>query len=133
MAGQADLTIKLKVTGLGDDVEVTQLQTLTIPVEILKGYTIVSTATTTAIQLFSDTTKIALDKIYGVYIKAQAGSIYIIVNTAGTDTFTSATADFVLAEGECCFLPINPLSNLGLKIDASAVTDAFSYLILGKA
>ncbi len=133
MAGEATLTTKLKVTGIGDDIEITSSQELTVPVELLKSYTVVSTATTTALQLFTDITKIALDKIYGVYIKSESGYIYIIVNTAGTDTFTSATADFILNAGESCYLPINPLANLGLKIDASAVTDSFSYIILGKA
>jgi hypothetical protein len=133
MAGIATLSTKLKVTGIGDDIEVTSSQALTVPVELIKGYTVVDTATTVALQLFTDITKIALDKIYGVYIKAESGYIYLIVNTAGTTTFTSATADFVLNVGESCYLPINPLANLGLKIDASAITDSLSYIILGKA
>ena len=132
MAGIATLAMKLNVTGIGDDVEVTQSQALTVPVEILKGYVVVSTAGTTAIQLFTDITKIALDKIYGVYIKAEVGTIYVMLNTAGTTTFTSATADLVINTSEPCYLPINPLSNLGLTIDAAAVTDAFSFIILGK-
>lgn len=132
MAGQATVSIKVKVTGLGDNLEVYNSQTMTVPVEVQNGYTIVSTATTTAIQLFDMIDHIALDKIYGVYIKAEVGTIYISVDTAGTGTITSATADLILNVGEACYLPINPDGNLGLVIDAFAVTDAFSWIILGK-
>lgn len=133
MAGEATVSIKVKVTGIGDDISVYNSKVTTVPVEALSGYTLVTTATTTALQFFSDITKIALAKIYGVYIKAEVGTIYIMINTAGTTTFTGATADLVLATGESCYLPINPLSNLGMTIDAVAITDAFSWIILAKA
>jgi hypothetical protein len=133
MAGIATLSIKLDVTGIGDEITLENSIAMTVPVEKITGYTIVDTATITAIQLFTDITKIALAKTYGVYIKAQVGTIYIILNTVDTTTFTSTTADLVLNVGEACYLPINPAANLGLKIDGSAVTAAFSYCILGKA
>lgn len=133
MAGAAVLKTNLKVTGLGNDVEMDNTVTLTVPVEVQQGYTIVATATTTAIQLFDIIDHIALAKMYGVYLKAEVGTIYITVDTAGTGTITSATADLVLNVGESCYIPVNPSGNLGMVIDAAAVTDAVSWLILGKA
>ncbi len=133
MAGTAVLKTNLKITGLGNDVEYDNTVTLTVPVEIQSGYTVVATATTTAIQLFDMVDHIALAKMYGVYLKAEVGTIYITPDTAGTGTITSTTADLVLNVGESCYLPVNPAGNLGMIIDAAAVTDAVSWLILGKA
>lgn len=133
MAGVATVAIKVKITGLDDDFETYNSQAMTVPVEFQDGYTIVATATTTAIQLFDMIDHIALAKIYGVYIKAVAGTIYISVDTAGTGTITSSTADLVLNVGEACYLPVNPGGNLGMVIDAAAVTDAFKWVVLGKA
>ena len=133
MAGVATLAISLKVTGIGDTIDVANSQTLTVPVEVQKGYVVVAAATTTAIQLFDFITAIALAKIYGVYIKAEVGTIYIGVDTAGTGTITSTTADLVLNTGEATYIPVNPAGNRGMIIDAAAITDAFSYVILGKA
>ena len=132
--GALKVTVKANVTGLGkeknfgdDDV------TMTVPVECQEGYTIVETATSTAIQLFDMIDHIVLTKIYGVGITAEVGTIYITVDTALTVSITSITADLVLNVGESCWLPINPDGNLGLVIDASAITDAFSWMIVGKA
>ena len=133
MTGAAVLKTNLKVTGLGNDVEFDNTVTLTVPVEIQTGYTVVETATTTAIQLFDMIDHIALAKMYGVYLKAEVGTIYIVVDTTGTSTLTSTTADLVLNVGESCYVPVNPGGNLGMVIDAAAVTDAVSWLILGKA
>jgi hypothetical protein len=133
MAGAAVLKTNLKITGLGSDQEFDNTVTLTVPVETQSGYTIVATATTTAIQLFDMVDHIALAKIYGVLIKAEVGTIYITVDTAGTGTIGSASADLVLNVGESCYIPVNPGGNLGMLIDAAAVTDAFSWTILGKA
>lgn len=133
MAGAAKVTVKVDVTGIGEEINISNAKTMTVPVEVQSGYTVVETATTTAIQLFDMIDHIALAKIYGVYIKAEVGTIYITVDTAGTGTLTSATADLVLNVGEACYLPINPDGNLGLIVDAAAVTDAFSWLILGSA
>lgn len=132
MAGVATVAMKVKITGIGDDFEVANSQTMTVPVEYQNGYTIVATATTTAIQLFDMIDHIALAKVYGVYLKAEVGTIYITVDTAGTGTITSSTADLVLNVGEACYIPVNPGGNLGMVIDAAAVTDAFSWVILGK-
>jgi len=133
MAGIATLAISLKVTGIGDDIDMANSQVLTVPVESQKGYIVVATATTTAIQLFDFITAIALAKIYGVYIKAEVGTIYITADTAGTGTITSTTAVHVLNTGEATYIPVNPGGNLGMVVDAAAVTDAFSYVILGSA
>ena len=133
MAGAAVLKTNLKVTGLGNTVEFDNTVTLTVPVEVQTGYTVVETATTTAIQLFDMVDHIALAKIYGVYLKSEVGTIYIAVDTSGTGTITSTTADLVLNSGESCYIPVNPDGNLGMVIDAAAVTDAFSWMILGKA
>ena len=133
MAGQATLAISLKVTGIGDDINVSNSQTLTVPVETQSGYTVITTATTTAIQLFDFITAIALAKIYGVYIKAVSGTILLGVDTAGTGTLTATTADLILYEGEATYIPINAGGNLGLVMDGLAVTDAAQWVILGKA
>ncbi len=133
MAGIATVKINVVVTGLGDSTTVDNTVVMTVPVEHQKGYTIVTTATTTAIQLFDLVDHIALAKIYGVYIKSEVGTIYISVDTAGTGTITSSTADLVLNVGEAGYIPVNPGGNLGMVVDASAVTDAFSWMILGSA
>lgn len=174
MAGSAVVTIKVDVTGLGEEINISNQKTMTVPVEVEKGYTVVSfpawvtstsysvgdrvsngtsnyyclTAHTSgvfatdlaavkwelsSIQLFATTDAIALSKIYGVYIKAEVGTIYITIDTAGHGTLTSATADLVLNVGESAWLPINPAGNLGILVDASAITDAFSWLIVSKA
>ena len=133
MAGASTVTITVETTGLGDSITKTNTKIMTVPVEMQTGYTVVATATTTAIQLFDLIDHIALAKIYGVYIKAEAGTIYITVDTAGTGTITSSTADLVLNSGEACYLPINPGGNLGLIVDAASITDAFSWLVLGKS
>ncbi len=133
MAGAAKVTIKVNVSGIGDEIDISNTKTMTVPVEVQSGYTVVATATTTAIQLFDMIDHIALAKIYGVYLKSEVGTIYIAVDTAGTGTITSATADLVLNVGEACYIPVNPDGNLGMVIDAAAVTDAFSWLVLGKA
>jgi hypothetical protein len=133
MAGSAKLTILLNVTGLGREINIEEAKTLTVPVEHQEGYTVVATAQTTALQLFDMVDHIALANIYGVFIKAEVGTIYIMPDTAGTATFTSTDAVFTLNVGEPAFFPINSTGNLGLKIDAASVTDAFSWTILGKA
>lgn len=132
MAGAATVDIKVKVTGLGDTVELDSSCTMTVPVEVQTGYTVLATAGTTALQLFDMVDHIALAKIYGVYIKAVVGTVYIGVDTAGTATLTSATADLVLNVGESCYLPINPDGNLGLTVDGSATSAAIQWVILGE-
>ncbi|HDY89187.1 MAG TPA: hypothetical protein ENH82_13860 [bacterium] len=132
MAGVAVLAVSLKVTGIGDDVLMANSQTLTVPVESQSGYTVITTATTTGIQLFDFITAIALNKIYGAYIKAVSGTILIAVDTAGTGTLTTSTADLILYEGEATYLPINAGGNLGLVVDGVAVTDSLQWVILGK-
>ena len=134
MAGVCKVRTVVNITGLGDEVTMDSGEvTMTVPVEIHKGYTVVATATTTAIALFAMIAHIALAKIYGVYIKAEAGTIYIVVDTAATTTIAAADADLVLNEGESCWLPINPDGNLGLSIDGEDNTAAFSFVFVGEA
>jgi len=133
MAGVASAVTKLTVTGLADTVELTNTKTITVPVEDAGSYTIVETAQVTALQLSDLAPQIALTKMFLLYIRAVVGTIYIKINTAGTTTFVAAAADLVLNEGESNILSINPAGNLGLVIDASAVTDAFKWHLLGKA
>ena len=137
MAGALKLTIKADVTGLGEEINIdTGVVTMTVPVEHGGSgkYVIHATATTTAMQLSELFPQLALAKIYGVYIKAEVGTIYIMLNTAGTTTFGVTTADLALNAGEAVYLPINPdltIAN-GMTIDASAVTDAFSITAFAK-
>jgi hypothetical protein len=140
MAGVATLNIKLEVTGLGqvvtygvDSEGLTEDLTLTVPVEIAQGYTIVATAQTTAIQLSTLAPQIALAKMYGLYVKTKSGTVYFQIDTAGTTTFAEAAAHIVVPNGTSAYIPINPAGNLGVAIDAAAVTDAFEWLLLGKA
>ena len=135
MAGVAKVTIKVDVTGLGEEINISNAKTMTVPVEVQSGYTIID-GQTTALALFAMIDHIALAKIYGVYIKAESGVIYILPNTAGTTTFASTAGTLTLNEGEACWLPINPTlagGPLGVSIDGDSATAAISWLILGKA
>lgn len=132
MAGQATVTITVGVTGLGSDYTVTNTKIMTVPVEWQSGYTVLTAATTTALALFDLIDHFDLDDIYGIYIKAEVGTVYILVDTAGTTTFNAAAADLVLNVGEADYISINPAGNLGLCIDGSAATAAISWLVLAK-
>lgn len=135
MAGALTVTTKVDITSLGITINASEIVTMTVPVEHQEGYTVVETATATAIQLFDMVDHIALTKIFGVFLKAEVGTIYIIPNQNGTSSFAEAAADLVLNAGEACWLPINPTvtGNIGVTIDASANTDAFSWMIVGSA
>jgi hypothetical protein len=130
MAGVANVSIKLNVTGIGDEVLMTNTQTRTVPVELARGYSIV--AAQGSGQLL-DTGDVALAKVYGVYIKAEVGTIYILLDTAAAEAVTTTNAHLALSVGEDCFLPINATNNAGIVIDSAAATDAYSYVVLGKA
>ncbi len=136
MAGVATSKINVKVTGLGDTVEANSdfdATTLTVPTERSADYIIVSTATTTALQLSDLAPSIALAKMDALYIKAEVGTIYVSLDTAGTTSITSTTAQVVLTVGQEMFVPLNQGGTLGVVIDAAAVTDAFSYILTGTA
>ena len=136
MAGVATSKINVKVTGLGDTVEANSdfdATTLTVPTERSADYIIVSTATTTALQLSDLAPSIALAKMDALYIKAEVGTIYVSLDTAGTTSITSTTAQVVLTVGQEMFVHLNQGGNLGVVIDAAAVTDAFSYILTGTA
>jgi hypothetical protein len=137
MAGEATLAIKLSVTGIGDDTIVQDSIDLTVPVKKLEGYIITTGATATAIALLANITGIALAKVYGVYIEAEVGTIFVTLQTDGTTGSTALTtsADLVLNVGEACYLPYNwnKTGVAGIQVNGSSATDAFSYVILGKA
>lgn len=133
MAGVATVVTSLSVTGLGDDIDLTNTKAVTVPVAQQGGYTILAAAKTTALALFALVDHFALNKIFLVYIKAVVGEVYIQVDTAGTTTFAEAAADLVLNEGEACILPINPAGNLGLAIDGDTIASAIKWHVLAKA
>ena len=140
MAGAATSSMTLEVTGLGQtrtfgvDTEGNAEDiTNTVPIELASGYVVVATATSTAIQLSTLAPQIALTKMTYLYIKAKAGTIYVVLDTAGTTTFAEAAADIVIQNGDFNYISINPAGNAGVTIDASAVTDAFEWALLGKA
>ncbi|HDZ13767.1 hypothetical protein LCGC14_1064850 [marine sediment metagenome] len=136
MAGVATSKINLKVTGLGDTIESNpdlDATTLTVPTERSSDYIIVSTATTTALQISDLAPSIALAKMDALYIKAEVGTIYVSLDTSGTTSITSATAQMALTVGKDILIHLNQGGNLGVVIDASAVTDAFSYILTGTA
>ncbi len=134
MAGKLTVRTVVKITGLGDDVTLDSDDvTMTVPVAHQEGYTVLVTATSTAVQLFDMVDHIALTDIYGVYLKCTVGTLYILVDTTGTATFAASAADLILNVGESCWLPINPAGNLGLKLDGVDVTTAASWSIVGNA
>jgi hypothetical protein len=141
MAGVLKKRTIINCTGLGDEFNIdTGDVTQTVPVEHggQGRYIIHSTATTYALQLSDLFPQLALTKIYGVYIKAEVGTIYILLNTAGVVKFDSDTADLTLLVGESCYLPINteydsPNGPVGLKINGSSATDAFTITAFAKA
>lgn len=134
MAGTNIVKFEQKVTGLGAAVNSDpQEQTETVPVERSGDYIIVATAGTTAIQLSDLCPQIALAKMDTLYIKAEVGTIYVILDTAGTATFGSATADMTLVAGDFIYIHLNQTANAGVTIDAAAVTDAFSFILTGTA
>ena len=137
MAGALTVRRIINSTGLGEEFTIDiDAVTQTVPVEHGgKGrYVIHHTATTTALQLSTLFPQLALAKIYKVYIKAEVGTIYIMLNTAGATTFGVTTADLALAEGEDVDLPVNPdlTAANGMTIDAAAVTDAFTITAWAK-
>ena len=136
MAGVAIAKINVKITGLGDTIEANpdfDSKTLTVPTERASDYIIVATATTTALQLSTLAPQIALAKMDALYIKAEVGTIYVSLDTSGTTSITSATAQITLTVGTSMLVHLNQGGNLGVVIDAAAVTDAFSYILTGTA
>lgn len=136
MAGALTVTTTVTLTGLGRTVNLTEASTMTVPVEHQEGYTVVTTATTTAIQLLAMVDHIALAKIYGIFLKAESGTIYVTPDASGTGTITATTAELILNEGESCWLPVNPNGTGGVTgcvVDAASTADAFSWVIVGEA
>jgi hypothetical protein len=130
MAGITTVSINFKVTGIGDDVLLTNAQARTVPVELARGYSIV--AAQGSGQLL-DTGDVALNKVTGVYLKAEVGTIYILLDTAAAEAVTITNAHMVLLVGEDAYLPINAANNAGIVIDSAANTDAYTYVVLGKS
>lgn len=131
MAGILKAQIKIQSSGLGEEFTIDRgEQTLEVPVEHGgKGrYIIHKTATTAALQFSNLFPQADLTKVYLVYIKAEVGTIYVKLNTAGIATFDETTAHLALiaAKGGEEPINVNPDSNAGITIDASAVTDAFT-------
>lgn len=137
MAGEATINTRLRVSGLGSNLDLDSEKTLAkVPVEVGGGqgtYVIVATAQTTALQLSDLVPHIPLDKMFKLYIKAVSGSIYLQLDTAGTTTFAAAAADIVIPEGDSDIISLNPDNNAGVTIDAASATDAFEFAVLGEA
>ncbi len=134
MAGALTIRTVISLTGLGDTVSIdTDAVTMTVPVAYQEGFTVLTTATTTALALFAMVDHIALSDIYGCFLKCEVGTLYIQVDTVGTTTFAAGAADLILNVGEACWLPINPDGNLGLALDGVGTTTAVSWLIVGNA
>lgn len=124
------------ITGLGKEVPYdTGEVTMTVPVEHagMPVYIIHSDAQTSSLQLSTLFPQYSLTKIYGVFIQAEVGTIYIQVDTAGAGAILAADAHLVLNVGEAVWLPINPAGNAGITIDAAAATDAFLITVVVKA
>ena len=134
MAGATTTRIVTKTTGLGSSHSYDNTSTDTVPVEHdPPRYIIIDSATTTAKQISDLCPQIALAKMYKVRIKAMVGTIYVSMDASGTGTITSATAQQVLLVGEEILVRPNTGGNLGILIDAAAVTDAIELEVWGKA
>lgn len=137
MSGALKIRTIINCSGLGEEYTIdTGEVTMTVPVEHggQGKYIIHHTATTTALQLSTLFPQLALAKIYAVYIKAEVGTIYIMLNTADTTTFGVTTADITIGEGEHDFILVNPdlTTANGMTIDAAAETDAFTITAFAK-
>ena len=130
MAGAATLKTYLKVTGLGNEINEYNSFTDTVPVEYIKGYTVIGTT-----HQLLDLGDIAAAKETTLYIKAVVGTIYLLLSTAAAVALTTANADIVLATGESAIIPLNPDNSTSTRIvvDGSAETSAISYVLLGSA
>ncbi len=131
MAGALTVTTAVSLTGLGDTVTISESATMTVPTKHQEGYTVVGTGT--GIQLFDMVDHIALNKIFGVFLRSDANSIFIQLDTANSSTFALAAADLVLLASEACWIPINPGGNLGLVLDGDQATSACTWMIVGSA
>ena len=125
MAGAAKITSKIYITGLGTDAEATNSFTTSAPVEYIKQYNIVS------VPLNLDVGNIALTAVYGLWLKAEVGTIYIKLNDTST-AVTAASAEMILSAGASEYYSINPANNAGIRVGGSAVSAAVSYVILGQ-
>jgi len=132
MAGICTVAINMKVTGIGDDIDVANSQVMTVPVEVTKGYSIVTTKATSQALPLGD---IAIAKVYGAYIKAEVGVIYIKIDSSTVEAITSANAHLILNEGESAYMPMNGAitSHSGFMIDVGTSLDAYSYVVVGSA
>ena len=125
MAGAATVTSKIYITGLGTDAEATNSSTVATPVEFMKQYNIIS------VPLNLDTGNITLTAVYGLWLKAEVGTLYVKLNDTST-AVTLASAETVLSAGASDYYSINPANNAGIRIGGSAASAAVSYVVLGK-
>jgi len=138
MAGKANVKIEVEVTGIGPDISVSNSkETTDVPIEAiqLNSIKIEDAQGSACVQLFDFVTAIALNKIIGVYLKCESGTLYVMVDTAGTSPVTAAAADILINAGEANYISLNPTSpgTLGMCIDAASSADKFSAVILAKA
>lgn len=139
MAGVAKVGITVDVTGIGEEVHIaTGKVTVDVPTEHGGSGRYIIHATGggsgTAIQLTELFPQLTMAQVYGVYIKAEVGTIYIMLNTSGTTAFPSTTADLRLGVGESAYIPTNydiTTAN-GMTIDSAANTDAFTITAFQK-
>lgn len=140
MAGVAKVGLTVDITGIGEEVHIaTGKVTMNVPTEHGGSgrYIIHSTGggSGTAIQLTDLFPQLTMGQIYGVYIKAEVGTIYIMLNTSGTTAFASTAADLRLGVGESAWIPVNyslTTAN-GMTIDSAANTDAFTITAFQKS
>jgi len=128
MAGVCTVALNVKVTGLGDTIEIANSQATTdAPVEVASGYSIIAT------HQLMDFADIASAKVVGVYLKAVSGTIYILFDTGTAEEVTASNAHLTIQEGEACWLPIEAGNNAGIVLDSASATDACQWIVIGKA
>ena len=139
MAGSLIVKTEITLAGIATESNVPNTAALaTAPIEYKKGRTVLSGApSSAAVALLANVTDIPLANVFGVYIKAEVGTIYITLQEDGTvyTTCTAIAADMILLVGEDVYIPYNcgKTGVKGIQVNGSAATAEFSYIILGKA
>ena len=132
--GALKITTKVNLTGLGEEINLGGDEvTMTVPVEYQKGYVITDAYDSESLQISNLASELDLTAMYGLYIKAESGIIYVKCNTAGVVAIDSTDAELTYNKGEDDWLPINPDSNAGIVINGDSATAAFSWMAVASA
>jgi len=134
MAAILKKTIKINLTGLGKEKNLGGTEvTMTVPVEYQEGYNITDAYDSESLQISNLASELDLTAMFGLYIKAESGTIHVLLNTAGTTAIDSTDSELTYNEGEGDYIAINPDNNAGIVINGESATDAFSWMAVASA